>query len=322
MNFKKNGDYEYYETPDDQDVYYVNIHRHASFFMTRDKTIIHGSRYYSYNHEYEHFAGFNQQITDAITEEDLENAIAIGDQIISICKWFVTYGHFMDEAFALCDFRDHFPVPSTKVLLDYHTDDAVIENYPVYSNYKIIDGLLFGKDSVNAYSYGLNILKMKKLYLIRHAITDKTFHAFPMYSRNKILHKILPLPRNLMKHILRPMVKLFITRGFAKHINRNLDNESEIALYLTQNNYTIINPEEISFDQFVRSLYKATHIVMNWGGALTNMCYCSPQAKITILKSRSYEFEKMDIFHPIIQTYLLNIHVVLHKNNQIEIPFL
>jgi hypothetical protein len=315
--------YEYYETPDDEYIYYINLHRQASFFVTRDKKIIHGSRYYSYNHESDNFISLNQRIVDEITEDDMENAVYIGDHIISICKWFITYGHFMDEAFVLCDFKDHFRESSSaRVLLEYHTDNNIIRNYPVYKNYNSIDNLLFGNSSINAYNYGTRLLKMKKLYLIKHAITDESFHAFPMYSRNKILYSLLPPPRNIMRRILRPVVKLFITRNTAKHMTRNLDNEDEITQYLIYNKYAIINPEEMPFNRFVINLNKATHIIMTWGGALTNMCYCSPNTHIDILKSQSYESENLDLFEKIINTYQLNVRIVLHENNRIVIPFL
>jgi hypothetical protein len=318
------GNYEYYETPDNEDIFYVNLHRCASFFIKRDKTIIHGSRYYSYPcSESEDFVRLSKNIVDNVTEQDIENAIFIGDKIISICKWFVTYGHFMDEAFALCDFQNQFQDKSSKILLDYHTDNMVIKNYPVYSNYTIIDNLLFGNTSINAYSYGLQILKMKKLYLIKHAITDPMFHAFPTHPRNKILSKFSILScKSLGITQFRPVFKLFITRGIAKHMNRNLDNESEISNYLIINNYNIINPEDVSFEKFIRILHRASHIVMTWGGALTNMCYCARNTNIIILKSKSYEHEELLLFDKIIKTYHLKVNVVLHRDNKINIPFL
>jgi hypothetical protein len=316
------GNYEYYETPDNQDIYYVNLHRHAGFFITGDKTIINGSRYYSYHDGAERFAISNQNTLNNISDSDLENAVYVGDTIISICKWFVTYGHFMDEAFNLCDFQNKLSHISTKVLLDYHTDNLLITNYPVYSNYKTIDDILFDGTSVNAYSYGMNILKMKKLYLVKHAITDPMFHAFPEYSRNKILSKIITLRNTRMKLIFNPETRLFITRNTAKHMHRNLDNETQIEEYLHINQYIAVNPEQISFEKFIGFLHKANRIVMTWGGALTNMCYCSPNTHIIILKSKSYEHENLRLFETIIRTYKLNVSVVSHKNNSIEIPFL
>ena len=315
---KKLGNYIFEETPDNQDIYYVNLHRGASFFITRDKTIIHGSRYYSYNtcHS-DAFSINNASILNEITNEDLENAIYIGETIISICKWFVTYGHFMDEAFALCDFQHQFPSIIPRVLLDYHTDNKIVTNYPVYPNYVTIDNCLFDNTSINAYSYGPSILKMKKLYLIHHNITDPTFHAFPPYPRNKILSKTIQYTMPIQRHL-----RLFITRNNAIHMNRNLDNELEIEQYLNANKYISLNPEEVSFGNLINNLHKATHIVMTWGGALTNMCYCSPNTQVIILKSKSYEHENLLLFDKIINTYQLNVRVVIHTDNCISIPFL
>ena len=312
------GQYIFSETPDDQDIYYVNLHRQASFFITRDKTIIHGSRYYMNDTcDPPAFTIQNESILNEITNEDLENAIYIGENIISICKWFVTYGHFMDEAFALCDFQHQFPNITPRVLLDYHTDNKIITNYPVYPNYVVIDNTLFDNTSINAYSYGHRIIKMKKLYLIRHNITDPTFHAFPPYPRNKILSKNLQYTMAIQRQS-----RLFITRSRAIHMNRNLDNELEIEQYLHANKYAILNSESVLFGNFINNLHKATHIVMTWGGALTNMCYCSPNTQIIILKSKSYEHENLLLFDKIIKTYKLNVRVVIHTNNCISIPFL
>jgi len=116
--------------------------------------------------------------------------------------------------------------------------------------------------------------------------------------------------------------RLFITRSRAIHMNRNLDNELEIEQYLLANKYAILNSESVLFGNFINNLHKATHIVMTWGGALTNMCYCSPNTQIIILKSKSYEHENLSLFDKIIKTYKLNVRVVIHTDNCISIPFL
>jgi hypothetical protein len=321
VTLKQLDNYNYYETNDNNEIYYVNLHwPDASFFIDKNKKIIPDGRYYHKSCYVNQFTPHMKYILDLITSNELENAVFVGDKVISICKWFVTYGHFKDEAFALCDFHHKFQevlaelsCPSIKILLDYHTDNDIVKHYPVYKNYCIIDKYLFGEDSINAYDFRHNILKMNKLYLIKHEYSDPTFHLFPLYSTNKILSNI-----KLQKYNNK---NVFITRGTAIHMNRNLDNEPEITEYLISNKYVIVNPEAISYDDFINNIKDVDNIVMSWGGMLTNMIYLKPNTNVIILKSKSYENETIELFNKIINTYKLNVKIIEHDNNKIMIPF-
>ena len=315
---KKIGNYQYYESPDNEYVYYINMNfpGPSSFFFDKNKKIIFGSRYY-FNWNYETFINGINAILESINETDLGNAILIDENVISICKWFVTYGHYMDEAFCLSDFQrlltDSTNGNNYKLLLDYHIDNN-ITNYPVYKNYKIIQDILFGDNGFNAYSYGLKILKIKKLFLIKHDITDPMFHSFPIFPRNKILSTIQPLYQTYEN--------VYISRGKATHLNRNLDNEDEIEQYLISNSYIPINPEIMDFYEFIHYIHNASNIVMTWGGAMTNMCYFKDNTNVIVLKSRSYEHENLGLFQKIIDNYKLNVKDITHENNSMAIPFL
>lgn len=316
---KKLDLYEYYESPDDEYIYYINMNFHgpSSFFFDKNKKIIFGSRYY-FNWNYETFINGINTILESITENDLDNATLIDDSVISICKWFVTYGHYMDEVFCLCDFQKRLSDSTNnneyKVLLDYHTDNNIIKNYPVYKNYETIQNVLFGDNGFNAYSHRLKILKIKKLFLIKHDITDPMFHSFPIFPRDKILSTIQPIY---------PIYEnIYISRGKAVHINRNLDNEDEIENYLVSNGYVAINPEIMDFNEFIHYIHNASNIVMTWGGAMTNMCYFKENANVIVLKSQSYEHENLMLFEKLIKTYNLNVRDITHQQNSIVIPFL
>jgi hypothetical protein len=316
VNIQKIGDYEYYETLDDE-IYYINtIHFfNAGFFINKHKQIIFESRYY-HTCDFATHLKTTLHTLNYINESDLHNSVFIDKNVLSISKWFVTYGHYVDEAYNLCDVQNKFLLNniSCKVLLDYHTDNEIMKHCPFNTNYKLIDNYLFDKTSVNAYIYGKTLLKMDKLFLIKHRYLDKTFHLFPKYARNKIMDKILN--NNLHNK------NVFITRNQALHMSRNLSNEPEISSYLQEHNFMLFNPEKISIDIFIDNVRNSDNIVMFWGGALTNMVYFKQGANVIILKSKSYEKESIELFRKIIDANNLNVKIITHVNNEIMMPFL
>jgi hypothetical protein len=304
---KTTGIYKYYEVVDD--IYYINMfYGNASFFINKDKKIIYGGRHYDM-FQLPKYIPYILEILNSISISDFANAIRL-HTLVSCTKWFVTYGHFKDEAFALCDFQNNLNISNNKVLLEYHTDNEIVKNYPVFKNYNTIDNYLF-YNSINAYDYRKRVLKTNKLYLMQHYITDESFHAFPIYATTKILNSI---PSQLFN-----FKNIYIGRGKATHLNRNLNNENEIIDALVLKDFTIVNPEIVAYDVFINMVKNADNIVMTWGGAMTNMIYFKPNANVYILKSKSYEHESIELFQKIISTYKLRIVIILHKNNNINI---
>jgi len=314
IQFKKLDNYEYYETDDGEDIYYANIYYgYASFFFDKNKNLIYSSRYFDEGH-LKDFTSFIFETLNSISESELLNAEFIGEKIISITKWFITYGHYKDEAFALCDFHNKFSSMNPydyKILLDYHTNSDVITNYPVFENYKLIDKYLFENKSINACTYNRQILKMNKLILMKHLYNSKPFHLFPLYSTNIILSKIPNLNYNYNN--------VFISRKAAMHIKRNLDNENEINSFLKTKQFLTIYPEDLSYESFINHIRNANNIVITWGGALTNMVYLKNNCNVIILKSKSYEHESISLFNKIIKNYKLNIKIITHNNNKIDL---
>ena len=311
------NDYSYFKTDNDINIYYIgsiyvndNKNVSISIFIDENKKILFDSKYYFYM--FDRLINSLNMILNVVNNIDLNNYIDIGSDIISIEKWFITYGHFQDEAYNLCDFKNDMEKITNinyKVILDYGSNNNLISYN--FSNYKIIDNYLFGNSSINAFDNGLVILKMRNLNLITHNITDKTFHNFPMYSRNLILSKI---EINDCEYD-----KVFITRGIATHLSRNLSNEKEIEDILISKKYFIVNPELDSFNNFINKIRNAKIVVLTWGGALTNMVYLNQNTVVYILKSQSYEHESIELFMKIIKKYKLQIHIIVHKNNKIEI---
>lgn len=310
--FSKEGTYEfledycYFKTNNDINIYYIS---QVSLFIDENKKILFDSRYYFYN--FTHFINHLDMILNVINNIDLNNKdiIDIGSNIISIEKWFMTYGHYKDEAYNLCDFKNKLETNTKlnyKVLIEYKNQKHM--NYNT-TNYEIIQKYLFDNSAINASKH--NIIKMRNINLIQNNYNDKTFHNFPLYSRNLILSKIE------MKNY--DYEKVFITRGIALHLPRNFLNEEEINNILISKNFFIVNPELETLDNFINIIKNAKTIVLTWGGSLVNMVYLKPNTKVYILKSESYQYEKIDLFMKIIKNYNLEIDIITHINNKIPI---
>jgi hypothetical protein len=314
--YKSYDNYNYFETTTNESIYYINMYFSTllCLFIDKEKKILYYSRYFFDKSCFIHFINHIDIILTLLDSIKLDDSQDIGTDIISIQKWFVTYGHYKDEIFNLCDFynkKQSVTNTNYKILLDYHTDNNVVTNYPYNINYTIIDKLLFEKNnSINSYSFNKQVLKMSKLYLIEHIITSNTFHSFPINITKKILSGI-----NDNIHY----EKVFITRNNAVHLPRDLDNINDIEKYVKTKNYICINPEVLLYIDFIASIRNANNIITTWGGALTNLIYLRHSCNVIILQSKSYEHESIELFNKIIETYKLNIIIIKHKNNKIDL---
>jgi hypothetical protein len=309
--YKELDNYIYFETNKDIDIYYINLwFGYMSIFIDSNKKILYDSRYYFIHIQY--FIEFLDMILNIINNIDLTNHIDIGSDIISIQKWYVTYGHFKDEAWSLSDFYNKLNNVSNRVLLEYHTDNELITDYPYNINYKIIDNYLFN-NSINAYTCKKKLIKMKHLYLIQNQYNSKIFHSFPIEITQKILSHI---DKNIYHE------RVFITRNKAIHMSRMLDNFNEIETHLNRQQFVSINPEILSYNEFIRNVQNVDNIVITWGGALTNLIYLKPNTQVIILQSKSYENENLGLFQKIIDTYKLQIRIIKHINNCIDLSTL
>jgi len=306
--YEKHGNYYVFKTNPSINIYYLGYNNN-SIFIDENKKILFYSRYYF--DLFNEFINYIDHILNLIHNINInENILDIGSNFVSIEKWFVTYGHFKDEIFVITDYIDNNN-KNHKALLDYHTTD--LPNYKANINYKIIDNILLGDNSINSYEHINKILRLKDLILIRHRITDTTFHSFPINVRNKIINSINN-NNNMINHD-----KIFITRGYASHLTRNLSNQMEVENYLHNHNFTLVNPELLNYGEFINTIKNTDKIVITWGGALVNLIYLKPYTKVYILKSQSYEHESLDLFEKIIKTYDLHVEVITHENNIITL---
>jgi hypothetical protein len=164
----------------------------------------------------------------------------------------------------------------------------------------------------NNYCNLTSLTKINTLTLITHNFNDSTFHHFPISVTNFLINKIKKENIFSIKSNI-----LFITRGKASHLPRNLSNQEEIENYLKNNNVDIFNPEQHTFEELVCILQQYNNIIITWGGALVNLSFCQLNSNITILKSKSYEHEGISLFNKIINDRNLKINIIVHVDNKI-----
>lgn len=127
-----------------------------------------------------------------------------------------------------------------------------------FDNYNKLEDILFSNDNfINVANFNCNIVKIKKLILIQHTIKSPMFHMLPKNVVNKIVDKI-----NSDTYYNK---NVFITRGQALHMPRNLANQPDIELYFKNINYNVINPETVELGLFINSIKNAENIYnMGW----------------------------------------------------------
>ena len=141
-----------------------------------------------------------------------------------------------------------------------------------------------------------------------------TFHNFPTNVTKKILDNIPFNSSNYTDNYI------FVTRGTSMHIPRNLGNQIEIEKYFTNyDNFKVINPETMHFNEFVNNIRNAKLIIITWGSALTNLAFLPANANVIILKAKSYFNESIELFNKIIKRSNLNVIIIESIDNVIKI---
>jgi hypothetical protein len=307
--YKSIDGYKYYESYDNEYVYYIPGKIHGiGVFVDKNRKILFNSKYFTF------FPGlleeFLQNILPIVNDLDFDNNTYIDDNIIAITKWFDTYGHYTDEIFNLCNYYEKIKniIPNNyKILVDYAPSSII--NYSM-DNYQLLNSYLFENNITNANNC---IFKLKKILLIEHVVASENFHTFPITAKNKILTKIRDLNLNYKN--------IFITRGNALHMPRNLSNQTEIEKLLELYNYVVINPELMDIESFINSVRNADNVFITWGGALTNLIYLKHHANVYIMRSKSYSHESIDLFKFLFDktNYNLNTNIIdADSNNNIN----
>ena len=188
-----------------------------------------------------------------------------------------------------------------------------------FDNYDKIKNLLFNSDEfINASELNNNIIKINHLVLIKHEIYSPMFHMFPKNVVNKILYKINNDSNNSNDND-NFNKNVFITRGKALHMPRNLDNQEEIEQHFLSINYNVINPEIMDIEQFIKNIQNANNIFITWGGAMVNLCYVNSNVNIYLLQSLSYKDENIFDIFKFLKSYTNLYLIKCNKYNKIDI---
>ena len=318
VSFKKLDEYEYLETQPDSNIFYIPS---CKIFVDEDKKIILHS-HISVDLQVLFFKEIDN-VLEKIDKLDITQNTNIGENCIVCEKWFISYGHVLDEMFALFEFSEKLKRvnPTTfQHLQDYPIDQDLCKGYLVpagNNNYNTIGKYLFGEKFFNLGTESAKCYSLKNLVVIKHNWEDPTFHKLPNIARNHILSK---MPKNFAQ----TNKNIFITRTQGRHALRNLDNLHEIENFFTHAKYDVINPEEMNYDVFVHYVQNAENIFMTWGGIIVSLVYMKPDARVYILQSKSYGGEKLDIVGNMISHYSLKdkIQVIHHIDNKIDLNVL
>lgn len=304
------GENEITETGTEQ-VFYIGNHFRANLavFCDEKKKLLFRSRFFFANLKY--FLLNIDACLYHLDNVDLTTALNMGEDFLSIQRWFITYGHFKDEAYTLGDVLGRLPNSSeTRALLDYPTDDRLNTNHFIANkNYQKIDRLIFGNSSLNAYRLGSVPLALQGLKLITNKFSSPTFHSFPPAVTARIRSQVekLKIPRGPKR--------IFLTRS---NSYRDPIDKTQIEAHCTKRGYTLINPELISYEELVQISGDAERVICYWGSACTNWVYFRPGTRVCVLKAESYSAESLTFWSKVIRAYELRVSELTTKDNLIS----
>jgi hypothetical protein len=161
-SFKKMDDYEYFETFDNEEIFYIK--NCDDIFVDKDKKFILPNRYF-FSCGIDLFIRHVELILNRLKHINInsENTTYIGSNIIYVEKWFETYGHFKDEMYIMADFCEKISA-NTEAQITCFTSYKYSVPHINYGkeNYDILCNFLFDK-FVNPYKFDENIIKMKNV---------------------------------------------------------------------------------------------------------------------------------------------------------------
>jgi hypothetical protein len=277
--YKQVGDYYYFETNDTEVIYYLNRRLFGYyFFIDSDRKILFYSRYFL-GFDFLTLVNFIDPLMSLVNRVNLTSAADVGTCFISIQQWYTTYGHVQDELFALADFNVQYTnenecTSATSYLVDIETDITSSQYTPTHFT---VANVVLDNNYLNADVYS-TVIKLTRLCLVRHKYGEKSFHLFRPEITNKICTHFNSTPtvitalNNDMGLLKIPEI-VFITRGKATHLPRNLSNQLEIEDYLKTNGVLVINPETISIQELVFISRQCKHAIITWGSAMVNLIY-------------------------------------------------
>ena len=131
--------YSYIETDDNEYYYY---YKPLQIFLNKQKKVLCNSNYNALQRNKKYLNDISNSINSLNLDND-ENFQEF-ENIIAIQAWFMTYGHFKDEIFNLCNFYELFNNKNYKVLMNYKNQNNM--NYSI-DNYDKIKDILFNNEN-------------------------------------------------------------------------------------------------------------------------------------------------------------------------------
>jgi len=214
--------------------------------------------------------------------------------------WIHNYGHTHDELYTSY-------YVSRKLNLESLIPYGVHLNPPLFA----IAPLLFTSTELGMLSLQSSHphehvwIELSEIYVVKNNTTDYAFHRFPMSVSDTILSK------TLQREIERSIPLLLLTRTASSHRSINM---SFVDQWATSHQIPILNPETFPMISLIRHLYRANTIIITWGSALTNLCYCRNHTKIIVLKPFSYGNEPFGYFQKIINQRKLQVLAILDSS--------
>jgi hypothetical protein len=120
----------------------------------------------------DHLLNFSSLVCTAALNQSVVDFRGPG---LAIQSWFVTYGHFHDEVYALADFKLETE-QDLKAILDYHPSDNMHLNYQTSTNYERLQATACGPRACNVFEAGAAPVKLEGCCVISHMIEAPTFH--------------------------------------------------------------------------------------------------------------------------------------------------
>lgn len=313
--------YTYYKSSPNSIIYFI---KHQNLFITQEKKILFYSNFNLYSgNSIMNILKWLQNTYPYIQKLDLTKYHQITNiyPTISVMHWYLTYGHFKDEVYNLCDFYEKITKKTNKnynclKIVPNPTHDHKMK-YLKTGTYNELCELLFDPNVLfNPLEFEEHVVfKLNDVLLIDDCLNTNTFHMFPKNVKEKIIKKIDYHP------IYNEYV--FISRGEAIHLPRNLTNQKEIETYFQTKNISVINPEIINLPTLINNISNVDNVIITWGGALVNLIYLKPNTNVYILKSKSYSNETLEFIFKFLKNYKLNINIInCDDKNEIDIKLL
>lgn len=211
------------------------------------------------------------------------------EKAISMLGWRPdNYYHFTFEIISRLTFADQFEEYRTWPIL---IDQCVLE----------IAQLRDLLDSMNVYKHPVIEIKARE----RVEINNLLYISYNMWMPHNFRENAMQYPAD---YLFSPTVALNIRNYVFKRFqppreetgeriflsrrkceNQRLLNAEEVETFFRENGFTIIYPEELSFEEEVRVFQNASVIIGPTGAALTNVVYCRESALIAVIAPVSHK---------------------------------